>query len=139
MKKIKSIVVLVAMLFLVGITFVYAGVNDSTLVKHQYENIYGVYDGTDRVHLFYAQRYTLNGITAYCIEPAVPIDTDIYSSTTDWSVTGLNNDVKRYIRLLAYYGYDYDGHNTMEYYLATQELIWEKISGKTTMKRRCRC
>lgn len=132
MRKIKGIVVLVAMLFLAGITFVYAGVNDSTLVKHRYENIYSVYDEGDRVRLFYAQRYTLNGVTAYCIERGVSIDTDIYSSTTDWNVTGLNNDIKRYIRLLAYYGYDYDGHNTMEYYLATQELIWEKISGKTT-------
>lgn len=132
MRKIKGIVLLVAMLFLAGITFVYAGVNDSTLVKHRYENIYSVYDEGDRVRLFYAQRYTLNGVTAYCIERGVSIDTDIYSSTTDWNVTGLNNDIKRYIRLLAYYGYDYDGHNTMEYYLATQELIWEKISGKTT-------
>ena len=59
-------------------------------------------------------------------------DTNIYSSTNDWNITGLNNDVKRYIRLLAYYGYDYEGHNTMKYYLATQELIWEKISGRET-------
>lgn len=132
MKKIKSIVSLFIVLFLAGITFVYAGTNDSTLVKHNYDNIYAVYDGTDRIHLFYAQRYTLNGLTSYCIEPAVAIDTNIYSSTTDWSITGLNEDVREYVKLVAYYGYDYAGHNNMKYYLASQELIWEKITGRET-------
>ena len=115
---------------LVAITCVYANTNDSTLIKNRYENVYAVYDGEDRVHLFYAQRYTLNDITAYCIEPGLAIDTNVYSSTEDWSITNLDNEEKNYIRLVAYYGYDYPGHNNMKYYLATQELIWRKITGR---------
>ena len=78
MKKRK--IILGIIIFLLPMTFVYAGTNDSTIEKHRYENAYAVFNGEDRVHLFYAQRYTLNGITAYCIEPGVAIDTEIYSS-----------------------------------------------------------
>ena len=45
------------------------------------------------------------------------------------ALTGYS-DVRNYIRLVAYYGYDYSGHNTMKYYMAAQELIWEKINGR---------
>ena len=41
-------------------------------------------------------------------------------------------DVIDYIRLVAYYGYDYEGHNTMNYYLAAQELMWDKITNRET-------
>lgn len=109
-----------------------AEANDSKLVKHRYDDIYAVYSGPDRIHLFYAQRYTLNGETAYCIEPGVSINTDTYSSTTEWTITGLDNETINYIKLVAYYGYDYKGHDTMKYYLASQGLIWKKITGKDT-------
>ena len=131
MKKLKMFIFLF-LLFVTGTTLVYAGTSDSRIVKNRYDNIYGVYEGTDRVHLFYAQRYTMNGNTAYCIEPAVAINTEVYSSTEDWNISGLSADVKRYVRLVAYYGYDYSGHQTMNYYLAAQELMWEKITGRAT-------
>lgn len=130
MKKRK--IILGIIIFLFSMTFVYGATNDSQIVKHRFENVYAVYDGLDRVHLFYAQKYTLNGITAYCIEPGVGIDTEIYSSTTDWNVTNLSKDVINYIRLVAYYGYDYEGHNTQNYFLAAQELMWEKITNRET-------
>ena len=130
MKKRK--IILGIIIFLFSMTFVYGATNDSQIVKHRFENVYAVYDGLDRVHLFYAQKYTLNGVTAYCIEPGVGIDTEIYSSTTDWNVTNLSKDVINYIRLVAYYGYDYVGHNTINYYLASQELMWEKITNRET-------
>lgn len=131
MKKITSIMLL-CLTLIAGITFVNAGVADSRIEKHRFDGIKGIYDGTDRVHIFYAQRYTLNGETAYCIEPAVAINTEVYNSTEDWNISGLNNEVKRYVRLAAYYGYDYPGHQTMNYYLASQELMWEKITGRST-------
>ena len=28
------------------------------------------------------------------------------------------------MELIAYYGYEYPGHNNLKYYMATQELIW---------------
>ena len=136
MKNFKKIIITLGILLgitilsLIGIKIVNAGVNDNTIVKNRYDGIYAVYDLDDGTHLAYAQRYTLNGVTAYCIEMGVDINTDTYSSTTDLSVTGLSNELIRYLRLVAYYGYDYDGHNTMNYYLAGQEMMWEKITGK---------
>lgn len=130
MKKRK--IILGIIIFLLSVTFVYAATNDSKIEKHRYENAYAVYGGEDRVHLFYAQRYTLNGVTAYCIEPGKDIDTEIYSSTTDFSITNLSKEVIDYIRLVAYYGYDYENHNTMNYYLAAQELMWNKITNRQT-------
>ena len=128
MKKILKIIIV--LLTLLISSYVYADTDDSKLVKNRYDNIYAVYDGPDRVHLYYAQRYTLNDITAYCIEPGIGIDTDTYSSTDDWSITNLSPNIRNYIRLIAYYGYDYPGHDTMKYYLATQELIWRHIEGR---------
>lgn len=120
------------MILILGISVVYAGTNDTNIVKDRYVNAYGVYDGTDRVHLFYAEKFLMNGKVAYCIEPAVAINTNIYSSTEDWNVTGLSMEVRNYVRLVAYYGYDYPNHQTRNYYLAAQELMWEKITGRET-------
>ena len=130
MKKGKIIFGII--IFLFSMMFVFGATNDSQIIKHRFDNAYAVYDGVDRVHLFYAQRYTFNGVTAYCIEPGVGIDTEIYSSTTNWDITNLSKDVIDYIRLVAYYGYDYEGHNTMNYYLAAQELMWDKITNRET-------
>ena len=126
---IKKILIII-ITFILTINYAYADINDSKLGKERYENFYAVYDGRDRVHIYYAQKYTLNDITVYCIEPGIGIDTDTYSSTTDWSITNLDSDTINYIRLVAYYGYDYPGHNTMKYYMATQELIWRKIDNR---------
>lgn len=65
---------------------------------------------------------------AYCIEPGSPETNapDGYTKT-DWEKTGLSNEVKQQILLIAYYGYDYSGHNTQEYRAATQALLWEAI------------
>ena len=130
MKKIISLLLLVVSIMLFNNTKIYADVNDSSLVRNYYDGYYAVYNAPDRVRLFYAERLTVNGQTAYCIQPGVAINTYTYSSTTDWSITGLSDDVIRYVRLVAYYGYDYSGHQTMKYYFASQELIWEKITGR---------
>lgn len=132
-KKLKIILITLALLVIsiLGISFVSAAENDSAFEKHRYDGVYCVYDGPDRVRLFYAQRYTLNGINAYCIEPGIAITTHTYSSTTDFGMTGYSSEVIRYIREVTYYAWDYEGHNTMNYYLAGQELIWEKVSGRS--------
>lgn len=131
MKKIIKILFALLLIFLFNKANVFADTNDTNLEKHTYEGYGAIYDGPDRVHLFYARRFTANGITSYCIEPGVPIDTNLYSSTNDWSITGLSNEIRNYIKLVAYYGYDYTGHQTMKYYMAAQELIWEKITGRS--------
>ena len=52
------------MILILGISVVYAGTNDTNIVKDRYANAYGVYDGTDRVHLFYAEKFLMNGKVA---------------------------------------------------------------------------
>lgn len=128
-KEIKKVLFAIPLL-LMGALLVSAATNDSQMVKNKYDGYMAAYDAPDRIHMFWAERYTQNGTTAYCIEPLVSITTDVYSSTNDWGITGLNVDVRNYIRLIAYYGYDYSGHNTMKYYFAAQELIWEKVKGR---------
>lgn len=66
----------------------------------------------------------LNGKMGYCIEPSKPITVGTYSSYSDWSKSGFSEEVKRKMELIAYYGYEYPGHNNLKYYMATQELIW---------------
>ena len=69
--------------------------------------------------------YSINGKTAYCIEPGVT-EGDEYTSGT-WQNINLSNEVKNKIMLISYYGYDYPGHQTLEYRAATQALIWTTI------------
>lgn len=65
---------------------------------------------------------------AYCIEPGDPETTDPDGYTkTDWEGIGLSNEVKQKILLITYYGYQYPGHQTLEYRAATQALLWEAI------------
>jgi len=74
------------------------------------------------------KNYTLDGQVAYCIEPGV---TDSGSVTeSDWSKTGLSDEIKDRVTLIGYYGYSYPNHNTKQYRAATQCMIWEAIMGE---------
>ncbi len=77
---------------------------------------------------FYAERYELNGHAAYSVEAGIRIDTEMYSQEVGYSMMNFDSETENFIKLVTYYGYDYPGHNTMNYYLASQELIWEKIT-----------
>ncbi len=72
------------------------------------------------------KNFFLDGKAAYCIEPGVYAGSTGYSESS-WGETGLKEEIKRDIVLYAYYGYDYPGHQTLNYRAATQALIWEKI------------
>ncbi len=106
-----------------------AASNDSNIT---YERINGVYfyqkdkssGETDSNHV---TKFLLNGKVAYCIEPLTPINTKVYDSSGDWTQSGLSQDVWHFVELVGYYGYDYPGHKTDRYWLAAQELIWEKV------------
>lgn len=64
---------------------------------------------------------------AYCIEPGVDINERYYDVYNDWSNINLSDLVKEKIEKVGYYGYEYPGHQTDNYYIATQELIWKEI------------
>ncbi len=76
------------------------------------------------------ENYYVDGNVAYCIEPGIPEGTEYKQGS--WEDTGLSNSIKQRVLLLAYYGYQYNGHQTQEYRAATQALIWETILGGNT-------
>ncbi len=70
--------------------------------------------------------FDIDGKVAYCIEPNVSTQDELDSY---WKSTApdhtLSTDTIRKLSLVAYYGYGYNGHNTLKYRMATQLLIWE--------------
>lgn len=124
MKKILRFLILVCAFFL-NTLCVQALSNDSTLTTSYIDNVWSFHYRNGKVFT-YGQlpfRY-VNGKMAYCIDPPTPINTSVYSSYTDFSVSGYSDDVKRQMELIAHYGYGYPGHEDIKYYMATQELIW---------------
>ena len=93
---------------------------DRSIFAHQYRN------GSD--HITNLAMITVNGVYGYCIEPGILADkASYYSSTTSINDTPLSGIDTRRLSLIGYYGYGYEGHNTKEYYMATQELIWRHM------------
>ena len=76
------------------------------------------------------ENYYVDGNVAFCIEPGIPEGNPMREAT--WEETGLSNSIKQRVLLLAYYGYQYNGHQTQGYRAATQALIWETILGGNT-------
>ena len=71
--------------------------------------------------------FTIKHETAYCVEPGVLADNwAYYNSTNDNNFVGISDEVSSRLNLIGYYGYGYSDHNTKEYYMATQELIWRE-------------
>lgn len=125
MKKIFLIFIAVICSLFIGIKGVDALENDSMLKTERIENVYA-FHYRNGVLVSYGNlpfRYQ-NGKLAYCIDSSTIIGTDTYSSTDDWGMSGYSNDDKKKMELISYYGYGYEGHNTIKYYMATQELIW---------------
>ena len=72
------------------------------------------------------KKYYMDGRIVYCVEPGAPIYTNSYYAS-DISFSSFSNDLINKIGLIGYFGYDYPGHQSDNYFLATQELIWEFI------------
>lgn len=124
MKKIKWILEILC-LVLIGV--VHAASNDTIVRVDYWNNVYG--------NFLIGQEYYWNqmGITyandklAYCLEPGKWITESTYDSYTDFNVKNFSDVLKQKLELIAYYGYEYKGHQTQKYYLATQELIWREL------------
>lgn len=93
---------------------------DRTVFAHK------IQDGKE--HINNLAMITANGTTAYCIEPGVDASKgSYYFSTTNINDTNLKNVNTKKLSLIGYYGYGYNGHNSREYYMAAQELIWREM------------
>lgn len=79
---------------------------------------------------------------SFCIEPGAKfnanVNYNIYSYNEDDLINFINNSTTNSankitqeqldkIKLIAFYGYGYDNHNTLEYRIATQMLIWRVV------------
>lgn len=99
-----------------------------TLVKDNYQNIYYVQNGLPEHYGSDIQfKFTLNGKIAFCLDPKLSIKHYEYFGIplTD---TTYDLDTQDYLNKIIYYGYDYPNHQNERYYMATQALIWEKVS-----------
>ena len=71
--------------------------------------------------------YDIDKEVSYCIENDIKEGNPLYEAT--WKDTGLRDSIKERLTMIAYYGYTYPNHNTLEYRAATQGMIWETILG----------
>ena len=72
--------------------------------------------------------YEINGNTTYCIEPGVYITEG--ANYVEEGQSPLSQELTNKLSLIAYYGYDYPTHHTLNYRMATQLMIWEVIGGQ---------
>ena len=66
------------------------------------------------------------GKVGYCIDPLVKIKTTANYGEQDFS-TVLTQEKRDTLTLIMHYGYTYPGHQTDDYWLATQKLIWQSL------------
>ena len=126
----KILILLSIIVIIIGTIKVNAGSQDSKLERNVIDGYYAITDLSDGRHLYYLEQYKVNGKIAYCIQLGVHITTTTYDSTTNLYDSGLSTEKLDYIRKLMYYGYGYQNHQDIKYYMATQEMIWEYLSGR---------
>lgn len=125
MKKKILVVLFVVFLSLFKINSVYASENDSILNREFIPNVWSFHYRNGKVWTYGQLNIKhINGKIGYCIEPESAVNSNVYNSSTDWSISKYSEYVKKRMELYAYYGYQFEGHQTIRYYMATQELIW---------------
>ena len=115
-----------------NITKVEAAANDTTMISRVFEDVFAIQKystGGSRIYEALVYNMMKNGKIdiGYCIQIGQKIGTTNYSSTNDYTKFGIDKKTSDYIRLVAYYGYNYPNHADYKYFLAAQELIWEKL------------
>lgn len=107
---------------------VFAGSDDSMVLVNYIPNVYYSQNGPNGYHSNKQGIIYAGGRLAYCLEPEVLVKETLYDSYNGINALSLSNEQKNHIQLLGHYGYEYPGHQTNNYYLATQELIWEYLT-----------
>lgn len=100
-----------------------------TLVREKFDNIYVYYydSSVGRTRYLEGEKYIFGDKVGYCLEIGKKIYSNVYQLTTSFDDIDISDSDLEYIKLVSYYGYDYPGHNTDRYYMATQELIWVRL------------
>lgn len=97
-----------------------------TLVLENQNNPYYYRVWSDKTDSNKLTFYNLNGEVVYCVEPGVDITDHSYVEIPINNLE-IGNDILEKIKLIGYYGYEYPNHQTNNYRMATQALIWENI------------
>ncbi len=130
MKKIFKILLCMSIMLIFGIKGVKADIGDHvTLTKNELDGVWAYHylNGDMWIYINLPLRYA-NDKLVYCIEPDTKITTSDYI-IYDFNRSGYNEEGKRKMELISYYGYRYDNHNDLKYYIATQDLIWRMYAG----------
>ncbi len=106
-------------------------VNAATLAVDTVKDLYYYRTGggrkteSDNQHLYY-----MDGHIGYCIEPGKEIYTYEYTGNLGMTKSPYSAEINKKIELIGHYGYEYPGHSSFGYRIATQALIWETVSGQ---------
>ena len=134
--KIRKILLLITIaittiLSFMGITKLNAQTYSETLVEEAIPNVYYTRRGGGKPYMSAQYHtYTMNGKVVYCIEPGVDITVHSYLGADGLVNSPYSDAVNKKIELIGHYGYDYPGHQTLRYRMATQSLIWEETGGQ---------
>lgn len=126
--KIKNLIIGILLLFMpISIKAINTNILNYTYSNDLWYTMRG--GGKPYSSLQYA-RYDINGQVVFCIQPGVEITTNNYieKNLSDFSL--YDKETIKKLELIGYYGYDYPNHQTLEYRMATQALIWELLSGQ---------
>lgn len=85
--------------------------------------------GQDYLSAKYAS-YSMNNEVVYCIEPGIAVTTNLYAGADGFVNSPYSVEVNSKIQLIGHYGYEYPGHQSLRYKMATQALIWEVTGGQ---------
>ena len=106
-------------------------VYNETLVETPIDNVYYTRRGGGKEYMSAQYNtYTMNGKVVYCIEPGVDITIHSYIGYDGLVASAYSDATNKKIELIGHYGYDYPGHQTLRYRMATQSLIWEETGGQ---------
>ena len=121
-------------LIFIAALFVFVGsvkAENVTLVKDVYDNTYVYYydRSMGKTRYLHASKYLFGTTPAYCIELGKDISSYNYTYTNSFDGINIDEEKLNFIKLYSYYGYNYPGHDTDRYYMATQDLIWRTLVG----------
>ena len=96
---------------------------DMTSVGTRYARVSLSHDVDYVTHIY------VGGKTVFCIEPMRLFqgNQDYHVDTVYWD--NLSEATRQAIWEIVYYGYNYSGHQTANYYIATQLMIWQAVTG----------
>lgn len=92
-------------------------------------SIYAMIHIANQYGFDYVQQLYVGDKTVFCIElmQLFTEGLDYHQDTAKWDE--LSEQTRQNIWEINYYGYSYSGHQTEKYYVATQVMIWQAVTG----------